>query len=387
MKRYLFILFLLPFFVLGCIKKPVENKLEITELPKVTTTIVSGITDTMALSGGNVLTDGGSPILVRGVVFGLDSLPNLSNADKTFDSSGVGNYVSTLRKLSPNTKYFVRAYTTNIIGTAYGNTLSFFTKNISTTLPQVITTAISDLTYSSATSGGNVTNDGGLAILLRGVVYGLDSLPDPSTANKTSDSSGRGVFVSTLKDLSPKTKYFVRAYATNGMGTAYGNSISFITNDLPYGGNQFKFFKDQSNDTLVYQGTVEIVPGGRVDWYVTNKFILLPGLDLYIRFYALNGIIEGGEEGGNLRRFYDGDTMHLNYSSQKRYVFFARSYTDPLGGYVRYSDSKFDLRVGGTPITPGDDYYCRWGLDRSITNTTRWLKFNSDTAYSCQFSH
>ncbi len=95
-------------------------------------------------------------------------------------------------------------------------------------LPEVTTTAVTQITNISATSGGNVTSDGGAAVTVRGVCW--NTTGGPTTGNShTTDGSGLGTFISHLTGLSPNTKYFVRAYAVNSEGTGYGNELTFTT--------------------------------------------------------------------------------------------------------------------------------------------------------------
>jgi len=95
-------------------------------------------------------------------------------------------------------------------------------------LPSLMTSAVTDIGETSATSGGNITNDGGAEVTERGVVWGTSSGPT-ILDNKTSDAKGTGTFSSNLENLAANTTYYVRAYATNSEGTAYGNEISFVT--------------------------------------------------------------------------------------------------------------------------------------------------------------
>jgi len=95
-------------------------------------------------------------------------------------------------------------------------------------LATVTTTAASAITNTSATSGGNVTNDGGATVTARGICYATTQ--NPTTANTVVNSgSGTGTFTSNLSGLTLGTTYYVRAFATNSVGTAYGNQISFTT--------------------------------------------------------------------------------------------------------------------------------------------------------------
>ena len=95
-------------------------------------------------------------------------------------------------------------------------------------LATLTTSAVSSLTNISATSGGNITDDGGANITTRGVCYSINT--NPTTAdNITNDGNGSGSFTSNLSGLTASTTYYVRAYATNSAGTAYGNELSFTT--------------------------------------------------------------------------------------------------------------------------------------------------------------
>ncbi len=97
-----------------------------TELPSLTTTIVSNITANTGTSGGNVTSDGGSSISKKGVCWSIAENPTISNA-KTSNGSGVGSFVSNISGLISNTLYHVRAYATNIAGTTYGQDITFNT--------------------------------------------------------------------------------------------------------------------------------------------------------------------------------------------------------------------------------------------------------------------
>ena len=96
-------------------------------------------------------------------------------------------------------------------------------------LATLTTSVVSGLTNTSASSGGNITDDGGANITTRGVCYSVNT--NPTTAdNITNDGNGTGSFTSNLSGLTASTTYYVRAYATNSVGTAYGNALSFTTN-------------------------------------------------------------------------------------------------------------------------------------------------------------
>jgi len=101
------------------------------------------------------------------------------------------------------------------------------------TIPTLTTKAVSAIGATTASSGGNVSADGGASVTARGVVWSTISSPTVSLTTRTSDGAGTGAFNSALSSLSPNTNYYVRAYATNSAGTAYGNEVSFRTLQTP----------------------------------------------------------------------------------------------------------------------------------------------------------
>ena len=95
-------------------------------------------------------------------------------------------------------------------------------------LPTISTSAISNLTATSASGGGNITSDGGAEVTARGVCWGVNVNPATS-GSRTNDGTGDGQFTSNLTGLTAGTTYHVRAYAANSVGTAYGDDITFTT--------------------------------------------------------------------------------------------------------------------------------------------------------------
>jgi hypothetical protein len=119
------------------------------------------------------------------------------------------------------------------------------------TLPILTTVAVTDILDVSAKSGGQISNDGGASITAKGVVWGTSPSPTISLSTKTNDGSGNSAFVSEIISLAKNTTYYVRAYATNSAGTAYGNEISFSTLnvDLTNGLAGYYPFSGNANDS------------------------------------------------------------------------------------------------------------------------------------------
>ena len=208
--------------------------------PTARTTAASAITATTATLNGNITSDGGATITARGFVYAI------SNAGLTIGATGVtnviissttGDFEKDITGLTAVTKYYYRAYATNSFGTAYGREQSFTTLAVA---PTASTTAASNLTATTATLTGDITSDGGAAIEERGFVYatsGADLIIGTTGAViigttgvvKEVVSGTTGVFTENITGLTEGTKYYYKAYATNSVGTTYGEAEDFTT--------------------------------------------------------------------------------------------------------------------------------------------------------------
>ena len=247
------------------------------ELPIVTTNEITGITQTTATSGGNVTSDGNATVTARGVCWSTSQNPTISNSHTT-DGNGTGSFTSNITGLTANTTYYVRAYATNEKGTSYGEEKSFTTlQNIE--LPTVTTTNVSNITQTTATSGGNVTDDGNAVVTARGVCWSTSQNPTISNSH-TTDGNGTGSFTSNMTGLTANTTYYVRAYATNEKGTSYGEQRSFTTleEDLEnqvvnVNGVSFKMIKVEGG-TFQMGATSEQGSAAEIDEYPVHSVTL-----------------------------------------------------------------------------------------------------------------
>jgi len=191
-----------------------------------TTAPVTSITQKSVVTGGNITSDGGEAVTARGVCWGFSGNPTINN-NKTTDGTGIGSFVSNIIGLTEKTTYYVRAYAINSEGISYGNEISFTTSPIR--LPTLTTSEVSSTCTTSAISGGSITSDGGGSISIRGVCWNTSGNPNINDDDRSYDGHTVGDFSSTMMNLKRGTKYYVRAYATNEAGTAYGNQLSFTT--------------------------------------------------------------------------------------------------------------------------------------------------------------
>jgi hypothetical protein len=199
-------------------------------IPELTTSTITNIAQSTANAGGTITSDGGANVSARGICWSTNQNPTLTD-NQTSNGSGIGGYTSSITGLTASTTYYVRAYATNSLGTAYGNELSFTTL-APPTIPTVTTTPITNINSTTASGGGTINSDGGASILTRGVCWSTSQTPTIADSY-TSNGVGAGSFNSSITSLAINTTYYVRAYATNSVGIAYGNEISFTTTCNP----------------------------------------------------------------------------------------------------------------------------------------------------------
>jgi hypothetical protein len=279
-------------------------------LAAVTTNSVTNITATSAISGGNITDDGGFSITARGVCWSTAQNPTV-NDNHSNDGSGIGGFVSNITGLDNNVSYYVRAYATNSKGTSYGEVRSFTTQE---GLAIVTTNPVTEITATSAISGGNISDDGGFSITARGVCWGTSQNPTIND-NHTTNGTGIGQFTSNITELSYNTVYYVRAYATNSKGTSYGEEKTFTTSKLAPtvitdevsvitsnsaicggivtsdGGDDVTArgvcYSTSPNPTITNSHTSD---GNGTGFYVSNITGLLPSTTYYVKAYATNSM-------------------------------------------------------------------------------------------------
>ncbi|MEX2605604.1 MAG: pectinesterase family protein, partial [Gracilimonas sp.] len=194
--------------------------------PEILTVSAESISTTFVTSGGYIPSDGGAAVTSRGVVWNTTGDPDISG-NKTTDGTGSGSFESKLTGLEAGSTYYYKAYATNEAGTSYGSEFTFTTL-AEKTEPEVTTNSISEILVETAQGGGEVTAWGGDSVKARGLVWNTEV--EPTLEDNFSEAgSGMGSFVSTLYPLEPDTRYYVRAYATNGIGTGYGQTRIFTT--------------------------------------------------------------------------------------------------------------------------------------------------------------
>jgi len=177
---------------------------------------------------GEILETGPDGIEQHGFVWSENREPDLESGYviELGTTYGPVPFSATLRNLSANTVYYVKAYASGGSQTAYGMEQEFTTS--SPGIPTLYSAQAYHITATTAVSGGSILSDGGSEIIARGVCWSTHPTPTLND-NCTLDGKGKGSFESELSGLEPYTVYFIRAYATNSLGTGYGENFGFIT--------------------------------------------------------------------------------------------------------------------------------------------------------------
>lgn len=200
-------------------------------LPVVVTNDVTGISEeTKSATFHATITNAGDPVYTeRGFVYGKSPDPTTGGATKlVVAGSGTGTYYGDVHNLEVDCAYYVRAYVTYSSGTVYGENKVFSVKKMYP--PTVTTTAVTNINETTATAGGEVTDDGGISVTERGVVFSTSQNPTVADSKVTS-GSGTGAFTCNLTGLEEGKTYYVRAYAMNVVGIGYGEQVDFtVTN-------------------------------------------------------------------------------------------------------------------------------------------------------------
>lgn len=208
-----------------------------SSIPTVTTQAVTDILSTTATGNGNITDLGGENATKRGICYNLTGSPTV--ADSKVEETGsfeTGAFTENLINLSPGTTYHVKAYAYNSAGYGYGTEADFTTDKIA---PTVTTkdNACKDRQSTTLTATGNITATGG-GVTYRGFEYyehGAGDEYDSSmwAVREIGTFNSTGEFEMTLTGLKPSTTYYIRAFAGNTIGIAYGEWVQCSTTEVP----------------------------------------------------------------------------------------------------------------------------------------------------------
>lgn len=164
--------------------------------------------------------------------------------DITLDANGIANISKTgVSKFSAQTSWDINNGFTGVWASGLNSFLGFTTADLATnppklvityssvTIPTVTTQAVSSINTNTATGNGTVTTDGGSTVSERGVVLSISSSPTIANQKFPASTGGAGAFTAQITGIISNTFYYVRSYAINSIGTAYGSEVTFNTLD------------------------------------------------------------------------------------------------------------------------------------------------------------
>ena len=219
------------------VRRDVQIKNNIA-LPTLNTLEATNVKTTSAILNAEILTKGEPSYSKRGFVYALTSNPTLGSTlrDLTATVTKENTYSAIATGLELGKEYYVRGYAINQVGVAYSTNEVKVVP--ATALAKVITKAINNINIDSgsATFNGTIVDEGDPAYTERGFVYGTVHNPMvEDDTPKVATGSGTGDFSVNVRDLDINTVYYVRAYAINDKGVAYGEEVTLSFKQyLPY---------------------------------------------------------------------------------------------------------------------------------------------------------
>jgi uncharacterized protein (TIGR02145 family) len=245
-------------------------------------------------------------------------------------------------------------------------------------LPKVSTIATTDITYSGATSGGNVTDEGDGIIKSRGIVWGKNDPTIESNDGLISEGTGTGLFKCIIMNLEPSTDYYVRAFASNEYGTSYGNKQEFKTLEKPLG--QQIFNPDLTYGTVsdIEHNSYKTIAIGSQVWFAENL-----KTTKYNDGTAINLVTENSQWLTLITPaycWYDNSILNKEMTGAKYNWWVASSgKVCPIGWHVP-TDAEFTVLtdyLGGLAVAGGK---------LKETGTTHWLSPNTGATNSSGFT-
>ena len=282
------------------------------ESPKLKTNEVGNCGGSWADAVGELLSEGASEVVEKGFCWTTDSSvePVYTDVNNRLIVSGKG-LSGKITGLKGSTQYYMRAYARNSTRVAYGNTVTFTTSPL--TVPVLSQSVVSDIQAYTAVAKASITNNGNGIITETG--YCISELSEPT--ERTPVDAVNNEFTVNLSGLKHSTSYYIRFYAVNEAGIAYGPAIRFtmlqvtppsvggllISDVTPYGMKCTAEVIDMNNGTVirwgfcysatnslpnVEDGKDKFIEVGANEDFVTVLNDLLANTTYYIRAFAEN---------------------------------------------------------------------------------------------------
>jgi uncharacterized delta-60 repeat protein len=362
------------FFLFTCIFTLIQSckKLEFERVVRLKTGTATDITTNSALITGFFRDWGEGGITQYGHCWSVNKDPTrFVKTRSEYDDLRGGYIYSIMDSLLSGTTYYVRAYAIYRGETIYGDSVSFTTNEASS--PEVTTVSPSNITDSSATCGGNVTDDGGAIVTARGVCW--NTLGNATISDScTNDGNGTGEYTSNITGLSPNTTYYVRAYATNIDGTAYGDELIFTTK-IKIIWQKFLGGRSSEQAYSIQQTT----DGGYIfAGYTTSDDDYITGYNGYYDYLIMKLTSTGELE---WYKVYGGSAMEIAYSIQQTidggYIVAGKSASD--NGDVLENNGETDIWI--LKLTSAGDIDWQKSLGQNSIDEAYSIQQTYDTGY------
>lgn len=200
------------------------------ELPQVSIEEAQEVSYTTAKVGVLLGKWGGPNRPNWGICYSTEPNPNIEsykNGKMIYAGDVTGKYEFSLTDLIPGQVYYARGFAGNEAGAAYSEEIQFTTQDYG--LPTIKTIVPSSIAYTTANSGCNIIEDGGIEVPECGICYGTKPMPDIEGNKAMWKPTKMGENRVQIRFLKPGTKFYVRAYAVNSKGVAYGEQCEFTT--------------------------------------------------------------------------------------------------------------------------------------------------------------
>ena len=248
----------------------------IDTIPLVDTYTVKDITYCSAVPSGIVLSGGGQEVIERGICYGAEPVPTNEGMHVAL-GSGVGPFECQITDLLPETRYYICAYAICTKGIYYGDQLAFDTKPLPL---EVQTGEVSDVTASRVRVDGKVTRDGGYEVTECGFCWGTEHEPTIEGLHIKA-SVGLGKYSCYFSGLQQGQTHYVRAYAVNEEGVAYGEEVEFVPNDpfLPWPDGTLPglFSVSENRKVRFSQGNLQFNPDDNVWRFAEDQWDFVGG--------------------------------------------------------------------------------------------------------------
>ena len=349
--------------------------------PVLKTYFPNDITYCTALVVGRVASDGGQQVGERGICYGTDENPTI-DGPHVASGTGLGQYECLLTDLAAETKYNIRAYAVCSEGVYYGNENYFYTE----VLPmEVRTLDVGDITATRVWADGEVIRDGGHIVTECGFCWSTEHLPTIENFHVCA-GYGTGNFSHYFSGLERGMTYYVRAYAINAEGVAYGDELEFVPDDpfIPWSDGTLPGLFSISADQQVRfsQGNLQYNPSGSVWRFAEHQWDFVGGsgcVNYYLEepynYYSMGTVYKDGAQCDNTLVYgnYEGWVDLFGWGTSGwdngNLYYHPYDYVGHVSEWGFSNDCAYYGPAGNYDLT-GDYANADWGVYNTISNAS-----------------